>query len=279
MIMRSCGLRLAEASAPTVRSASRFSVQCLYQGSPRFLARYPPRNHASTLSNTQDTHNGVLQDVYNLFDRDPEYGILRSLQARYPDFTVTISHESANLLAFAKAGEAEAALDMEGQNLLAWLKFEPPKMDEKTNGEFQDLVYLGRYLYHWKHKSFIMYSYCREPRYEDPGDRTYFILYPKQHDQIVEGRSTAARELVQAAATHTNEVREGDVLVFDDGYWRKSTELWKSVQRSKWENLILDEKMKAILIRDVQGFFDQEHDYKQFEVPYKRGGSTNEAQV
>lgn len=63
----------------------------------------------------------------------------------------------------------------------------------------------------------------------------------------------------------------GEIWVFDNGYWEKSKELWRAVDGSSWDDVILDPEMKKNLIEDVQGFFDNRELYGNFAVPWKRG--------
>lgn len=62
-----------------------------------------------------------------------------------------------------------------------------------------------------------------------------------------------------------------EVWVFDQGYWQKSFELYDSVQKASWEDVILDESMKEAIIRDVDTFFDSRDTYEKLKVPWKRG--------
>lgn len=62
-----------------------------------------------------------------------------------------------------------------------------------------------------------------------------------------------------------------EVLVFDNGYWQKNSELYENVQKSNWEDVILDQTRKDNIIQDVMGFFDAEKRYAEFGVPWKRG--------
>ncbi|EIW71865.1 hypothetical protein TREMEDRAFT_27248, partial [Tremella mesenterica DSM 1558] len=66
--------------------------------------------------------------------------------------------------------------------------------------------------------------------------------------------------------------RLGDaVLVYDQGYWRPDTELWKSVQKADWKDVILDEDMKKTLQHEYTSFLSSEKIYKDLGVPWKRG--------
>ena len=62
---------------------------------------------------------------------------------------------------------------------------------------------------------------------------------------------------------------EGQLWVFDRGYWAKNRTLWENVQSAQWDNVILGEEVKKRLREDVEDFFDREQDYKGFAVPWK----------
>ena len=95
-----------------------------------------------------------------------------------------------------------------------------------------------------------------------------YVLYPKADANLVEGRSKVIDDLIMAAAMHEHKI-DNEIWVYDKGYWKKNRKLWKSVQACRWNQVILDEAMKANLIADVEGFFDREEDYRSFGVPWK----------
>lgn len=233
---------------------------------------HPPNSYGIEAANAH-----VFEDLRKSY-KSTELDILRSLQTRYPEWTVTMAPASTGLIEFAKAGEATALLDTQSQNLLSRLKYEPA---EKANtapehqlGKYREQVEFGRYDYHWKDRSFIVYLFCQDWEPDIVGDsstNTFFILHRREGDEIQNGRSVAAKDLIAAASGHSADLHEEDVLVFDDGSWKKDTKLWKSVQQANWEDVILDQGLKDGLIRDVEGFFDHRDDYKQFDVPWKRG--------
>ena len=185
---------------------------------------------------------------------------------------------STGLLEYAKAGEATAILDTSGPNLLSRLKYEPAEnvrsAQEHRTGQFREQVEFGRYDYHWNGRSFIVYLYCKawyEDTVWDSSANVFFILHRREGDKIQDGRSVAAKELIAASASHSDGLDEGDVLIFDDDVWKKDSKLWKRVQKAKWDDVILNQSLKDGLIRDVETFFDHRDDYKQFDVPWKRG--------
>lgn len=233
--------------------------------------------YSSNFYGVEAASANVFQDVRKGY-KSTELSILCYLQARYPEWTVTMAPASTGLIEYAKAGEAKAVLDTESQNLLSRLKFEAVEGDRSHSGqqlgEFREQVEFGRYDYEWKGRSFIVYLFCKdweEDTIRDSTRSTFFILHRREGDQLQNGRSVAATKLIAAASTHSTNLHEEDVLVFDDDEWKKDTKLWKSVQKAKWEDVILDQKLKDNLTRDIAGFFDHKNDYKQFDVPWKRG--------
>ena len=75
---------------------------------------------------------------------------------------------------------------------------------------------------------------------------------------------TAIAAEEQSAIEHT-------ILVYDGGSWNGSRNLYQEVQKTNWDDVILDEKMKKTLTSTVLRFFDSESKYREFSVPWKRG--------
>lgn len=100
----------------------------------------------------------------------------------------------------------------------------------------------------------------------------FYILHERatNHANIEEGHCTETDALVLVAGKWTS-ILHDEIWVFDNGYWEKSKELWKAVEGSSWEDVILDPDMKSGIIQDVQGFFDNQELYAQYAVPWKRG--------
>jgi transitional endoplasmic reticulum ATPase len=80
----------------------------------------------------------------------------------------------------------------------------------------------------------------------------------------------ATEKLLLEAGIFTNSV-DGAVLVFDQGRWQKNHELWETIQKAEWSDVILDEGMKNDLIKDIDNFFDGQETYQKLKVPWKRG--------
>lgn len=55
------------------------------------------------------------------------------------------------------------------------------------------------------------------------------------------------------------------------GFWRKDHSLWIELQKASWDDVILDDKFKKALQKDIYGFFESEGIYKDLAIPWKRG--------
>ncbi|KAL8659349.1 MAG: hypothetical protein Q9226_000469 [Calogaya cf. arnoldii] len=191
--------------------------------------------------------------------------VTQILQQRYPNHVV-VQTQNEGIIELANAGLAKARLDTDSEFYVQRI-FSKDNSDQV--GRMKDTVQLARFNYHWNNHDFYVYqlSYS-EWGYLDV--EPFYILYPMADANLVDGRSQVVDELITAAAKHANKT-DKEIWVYDKGYWRKNSKLWKSVQACKWSEVILHEEMKANLVADVEGFFDRREDYKSFGVPWKRG--------
>lgn len=93
------------------------------------------------------------------------------------------------------------------------------------------------------------------------GDRFSWVL--------AESRAVA-EAFVDAVTKYCEEVR-GQVLVFEDGHFRKSEELFGAIQRSDFDELVLGGTLKEELRADVARFFARRGFYEEHRIPWKRG--------
>jgi hypothetical protein len=61
------------------------------------------------------------------------------------------------------------------------------------------------------------------------------------------------------------------IMVFQDGYWQKSRELYQAIQRATLDTLVLGGTLKEELYRDLAAFFDARPVYERANVAWKRG--------
>lgn len=206
--------------------------------------------------------------------------VARALKERYPHLQLVIVPEffppelGCNLLGFAGAGHATAVPlekddrgDGDGGSQvpqsLRWKVYLPPS--RKLDGEkglLGESVLFGKYLYKWDGAEFLVYLVDgRDGTEAYPSVKNYYILGPD---------ARKAEELVLAAGSWDADLHD-QVWVFDEGFWEKSTELWRSAHKATWDAVILDEGMKKALIDDHDSFFDSRDTYTRLKVPWKRG--------
>ncbi|KAI9881257.1 MAG: hypothetical protein M1830_005543 [Pleopsidium flavum] len=196
---------------------------------------------------------------------------LQALREVHPDFHVTvISADTCDLLTYASAGHAEAKLDTESEGFQAQRVFKAAsRRSENTRGTLKDHITFGKYDYHWDHHSFLVYVAEWESNMRGRV-RNCYILAKRSSTDVASGDPSPTDELILAASKWCSEVHK-EIYVFDSGMWTKNKELWNSVQKASWNEVILDSAMKKKLIDDIEGFFDRKNAYKQFAVPWKRG--------
>jgi hypothetical protein len=68
-----------------------------------------------------------------------------------------------------------------------------------------------------------------------------------------------------------NSAVEDEILVFQDGYWQKSRELFLSIQRATLDTLVLGGTLKDDLYRDLAAFFEARPVYERAGIAWKRG--------
>ena len=60
-----------------------------------------------------------------------------------------------------------------------------------------------------------------------------------------------------------------EILVYNGNYWEKDHALWTDVQKADWSDIILKEKFKTEMQKDINGFFKSEDLYKSLAIPWK----------
>lgn len=199
--------------------------------------------------------------------------IAAALKKQYPNLHLSIIPSyGVNLLAYATAtGNAsfeQVSHDDENRGLpsgLTWKLYFPParRIDGSPGGIAEDLIF-GKFLYKYKGADFILYVVDgRDGSTSYPQVRNYYLL---STDREVH----KAEELVLAAGQWGNELHE-EVWVWDGGGWSKNRELYESIRKASWDNVILDEDMKKMIIDDHTAFFDGREQYQRLKVPWKRG--------
>ena len=196
--------------------------------------------------------------------------IVSALQLQYPNRHINLIPEPAcDLLAFASAGHALALPDPDSNATdfgpLTWTFYEPParRLDDRE-GALVQMMLFGKFKYAHDNTDFILYIVDgRDGMSSFPRVRVQYLISPS-------ASSTAANALLMVAGQYSAQLHK-EIWVFNQGYWQKDRSLWESMQRSHWDDVILDADMKKSIIDDVVGFFKARDTYTRLKVPWKRG--------
>lgn len=196
--------------------------------------------------------------------------LVEALRTQYPQLELIVSPVAQlNLLAYASAGFATATpledstKDPVYSVSLKWRQYVPAGRRLDSRGGFMaEVLTFGKFMYKWKDQEVILYiAEGRDGSGYYPMVKYHYILTSNAHkvDELIRDATKWGVEL------------HNEVWVFDQGYWQKSAQLYDSVQKASWDDVILDEDMKKALRADVENFFDSRETYEKLKVPWKRG--------
>jgi hypothetical protein len=97
-----------------------------------------------------------------------------------------------------------------------------------------------------------------------------FAYCRTRHYWIVSQDKQTATDFLEAVCNWDSQP-ENVVLVFDNGQWAKSPELYQSIKNSTFDNLVLPAAMRDQLQADFSDFFSSRSVYERYSVPWKRG--------
>jgi transitional endoplasmic reticulum ATPase len=220
---------------------------------------------------------------------DTQVVMASALRLQYPGLKLTTCDASVHdLMGFANAGKATMSILDPGTHRVIRQVNQPsrkvglpgmrmvhqddevatgdPADGETENGSFSSQIKFGRYLYLWNNQQYLVYladglSSGRFASY-------YYILCEASLEDEERLSSKAIDRLMHAASSWAME-SEDEILVFNQGRWGKDKELFKSVQSTSWDDVILESSMKSSLVKDVEEFFNVEDIYKDLNVPWK----------
>jgi hypothetical protein len=208
-----------------------------------------------------------LFDDYHKFtsgkSTDLDIQIVTALRAKHPELIVTtVPASNCNLLQFAAAGYAQADLDDKAEPVLRWRGFVGPA-HRGGSGFLAESIFFARYNYTWNNENFILYNVL-------VGYSTlqYILKEPRAGENPFSNSSAVSALLATIGAWL---IKEEPAIYVYDGYWSRNTKLWQEVKKAKWEDVILDPKMKKALTEVASKFFDSKDIYDEYGVPWKRG--------
>ena len=208
-----------------------------------------------------------------------ELTVLELLRKAYSDHYITvISRHGWDIKGFTAAGHAQCNIERVEDTynaIRSYQKESGPQLGQQA-GELVDRVRYGRLNLVWQGHKFILYDIdYKMNEFSLPGPRgmresSLFVLNSHADEVRNESDVTLIDQLMIAIGEWSRGLHD-EIFVFDNGEWVKSPELWQNVQESSWDDVILSPDMKANLIADVTGFFDNMDLHKKLSVPWKRG--------
>ncbi|PCH41484.1 nucleoside triphosphate hydrolase protein [Wolfiporia cocos MD-104 SS10] len=189
---------------------------------------------------------------------EPSVYAARTLRELHPGHSVVLFQDyETSILGFSGA----LIQPVSASNLITSLFFVPnPRHNGGPPGTLVDSVKYGAFRVAWNQYDFLL----------------YILRYPQglgintQHYLVHDGPEEHSRALLMAAGGYKAQLHE-EILIFNQGFWQKDHSLWVEVQKANWDDVILKDKFKHDLKKDVFGFFDSEDLYKQLAIPWKRG--------
>lgn len=241
---------------------------------------------AAAAVGSQDTAYEKFKEHYSQTIQDTETAIATALRLQYPSLKlVTCSSGVHDIIGFAQAGHGKLEIidpqsfhairtvKTVGANaqrieheIRAYGEEEGRVTDTAEEEAFLTRVKFGKYRYEWESQEYLVYQVHSIS--SDGWDDFFHILCEASPDDENPLVSKAINRLMHAAASWAATLRH-EILVFNHGRWTKDPDLFKSVQSTSWDDVILEDTMKSSIARDVHGFFDAKDMYKDLDVPWK----------
>jgi AAA+ superfamily predicted ATPase len=87
---------------------------------------------------------------------------------------------------------------------------------------------------------------------------------------IVADTQPLAERFLSAVAGHCHIPRDS-VLVFSNNHWSKDKDLYRAIQASTFDDLVLAGSLKSQIVEDFTRFLSSRDEYTRYGVPWKRG--------
>ena len=190
--------------------------------------------------------------------------IVEALRKEYPELHLTVvSAYNNDLLSYAAAGYLSIAPIDKEHDRVTWREYlAPANRLHGGEGILVDDIKFAKYMVDWKGKEFVMYVADGLDGVEIFGHVTF---------QYLLSSSTEATDRLLLESGQWHSVLHNEIYVFDQGFWAKSTELFESVKKASWDDVILKKNIKDAIISDVLTFFNSQDTYERLKVPWKRG--------
>jgi len=197
--------------------------------------------------------------VYNASERrvSTEVWMFEELRRTYPRHSI-VSSSSSSILGYPHAMFRAINPD---QLILNSVFIPLSRRSSEKPGFIADQVTYGTFAVAWDKYDFILHIFKFQVTAMSQMVYSYLV-----HD----GTEEPARRLILEAGLFSQELHS-EIWVFNQGFWRKDAELWYEIQKANWDEIIMKPEYKEEVKKDVYGFFESEHVYKELGIAWKRG--------
>jgi SpoVK/Ycf46/Vps4 family AAA+-type ATPase len=177
------------------------------------------------------------------------YGVSQTLATRFPDRAILEGCDvDFDVAAYAEAGHCRLLPDETEHNQFTttW----DAELGIVTKG------YNAWYEVYWRGQRLevieMTWSECA----------TYFWI-------LAESREVA-EQFFTAVCVFNPEI-QGELLVYEGGYWARNETLFRSIEQASFDQLVLTGNLAQELRRDLARFFTSKELYAKYSIPWKRG--------
>lgn len=148
--------------------------------------------------------------------------------------------------------EAEVIDDPGTQKIFEW--------DDQKKLLYADII-TGSFKFTYEGTEYLVYKISWVVK----GSTYYFydIIFKAENDE-------AGQKLAGDVYEWANALKK-ELWVYQNGRWKKSKSLYKSIEATTWDQIVLDQSFKEGLRRDTETFFSSKDVYDSLGITWKRG--------
>lgn len=171
---------------------------------------------------------------------DTSIVITAALREKYSDYHLIVNNALiCPLISFANAGFASYVQRGQEDESIFIRQFIPPaRRYGDDSGAFASKIVFAAFDYEFQGHDYLIYIVeGRDGSSSYPQVLYNYILSKKAAVDDLNEATNRVDTLIEKATGWALELHN-EVLIFDQGFWQKDAELWKSIQKASWEDVI-----------------------------------------